>query len=68
MSDAKQHCWRVYFNYMNRGSIRNSFKRVVAPDIETAITMTKSMVDEYMMLSSITHDGPVDGVYLAAKE
>lgn len=67
MRDAKQHCWRVYFTQMERGYVRNNFKRVVAPEIETAIAVTKSLVTEFIMLSSITHDGPVDAVYSAGK-
>jgi hypothetical protein len=67
MDNAKQHCWRVYFTQMERGYVRNNFKRVVAPDIETAIAMTKAIATGYMMLSSITHDGPVDAVYSAGK-
>ena len=62
------HCWRVYYSQKQRGYTRNEFKRVIAPDVESAISTVKTMVTDFQMMTSVQHDGPIDAVYAAAAQ
>ena len=58
------HSWKVYFDYKGeRGYMLHSSKRVIAPTVEEAIAYARTLIEKpESVVTSVGHDGPVDGI------
>ncbi len=63
MSENKLHCWRVYYTYrLISGYEQQAFKRIIAETVRDAITCAERLSADALIVTSVQHDGPIDGV------
>jgi hypothetical protein len=63
VSENKLHCWRVYYNYRAiTGHEYEAFKRIIAETVRDAITCAERLSVNALIITSVQHDGPIDGV------